>query len=239
VFQGNPDLDPSFANAFDLGYLKRWETFTLTSSVYYQRETDAFERVQRDTGRNTVEDNIDIIENIPINLSTEQRYGAELGVLYNPAKWLRTNLSFNYFRFESEGSFEGIEYGATNESYFGRFSSNIVLPWKIQWQTNAFYRGPRENAQTETDPIASLDLAFSKDLLNDNATISLNVRDLFNSRRRDQFTVTDNFISNSSFQWRERQITATFVYRFNQKKNDRRRGDGDYDDDGGEFGGSK
>ena len=25
VFQGNPDLDPSFANAFDLGYLKRWE----------------------------------------------------------------------------------------------------------------------------------------------------------------------------------------------------------------------
>jgi len=26
VFQGNPDLDPSFANAFDLGYLKRWES---------------------------------------------------------------------------------------------------------------------------------------------------------------------------------------------------------------------
>jgi len=94
VFQGNPDLDPSFANAFDLGYLKRWEKLTLTGSIYFQRETDAFERVERDTGRLTEEDGIPIIENIPINLATEKRYGAEVGVLYNPIKWLRTNLSF-------------------------------------------------------------------------------------------------------------------------------------------------
>jgi outer membrane receptor protein involved in Fe transport len=236
VFQGNPDLDPSFANAFDLGYLKRWEKLTLTSSIYFQRETDAFERVERDTGRLTEEDGIPIIENIPINLATEQRYGAEVGVLYNPTKWLRTNLSFNYFRFESEGEFEGIEYGATNESYFGRFSSNVILPGKIQWQTNAFYRGPRVNAQTETDPIASIDLALSKDFLkDDNLTISLNVRDLFNSRKRDQFTITENFISNSSFQWRVRQVTATLVYRFNQQKREQNRRS---NTDDGDFGGS-
>ena len=236
VFQGNPDLDPSFANAFDLGYLKRWEKLTLTSSIYYQRETDAFERVERDTGRRTEEDNIQINENIPINLSSEERYGAELGILYNPTKWLRTNLSFNYFRFQSEGSFEGIEYGATNESYFGRFSSNVILPWKIQWQTNAFYRGPRVNAQTKTDPIASIDLAFSKDFLkDDNLTISLNVRDLFNSRKRDQFTIAENFTSNSSFQWRVRQVTATVVYRFNQQKREQNRRS---NDDNGDFGGS-
>jgi hypothetical protein len=236
VFQGNPDLDPSFANAFDLGYLKRWEKLTLTGSIYFQRETDAFERVERDTGRLTEEDGIPIIENIPINLATEKRYGAEVGVLYNPIKWLRTNLSFNYFRFESEGSFEGIEYGATNESYFGRFSSNVILPWKIQWQTNAFYRGPRVNAQTETDPIASIDLALSKDFLKDeNLTISLNVRDLFNSRKRDQFTVTENFTSNSSFQWRVRQVTATVVYRFNQQKREQNRRS---NNDDGDFGGS-
>ncbi|MFN2262338.1 MAG: TonB-dependent receptor domain-containing protein [Psychroflexus sp.] len=236
IFQGNPDLDPSFANAFDLGYLKKWEDFTLTSSIYYQRETDAFERVERDTGEFTEEDNIPIIANIPINLATEERYGAELGVLYNPVKWLRTNLSFNYFRFESEGTYEGDEFGATNESYFGRFSSNVILPWKIQWQTNAFYRGPRENAQTKTDPIASLDLSLSKEIFNDNATISVNVRDVFNSRKRDQFTVTDTFTNTSTFQWRERQITATFVYRFNQQKNEQDRRNND-DDDGGDFGG--
>ncbi|PIX10400.1 MAG: TonB-dependent receptor, partial [Flavobacteriaceae bacterium CG_4_8_14_3_um_filter_34_10] len=28
VFQGNPDLDPAYASAFDLGYLKRWKKLT-------------------------------------------------------------------------------------------------------------------------------------------------------------------------------------------------------------------
>ena len=46
VFQGNPNLQPAFANAYDLGYLKRWDKLTLTSSVYFQRETESFEVVQ-------------------------------------------------------------------------------------------------------------------------------------------------------------------------------------------------
>ncbi|MEZ4818266.1 MAG: TonB-dependent receptor, partial [Flavobacteriaceae bacterium] len=42
VFQGNPDLNPAYANAFDIGYLNRWKKLTLTTSIYYQYETDAF-----------------------------------------------------------------------------------------------------------------------------------------------------------------------------------------------------
>ncbi len=233
IFQGNPSLNPAFSNAFDLGYLKRFDKLlTLNGSVYYQRETDSFERIQEETGQ-TTSDGIPIIRSIPINLSSNERYGAEIGVLYNPTDWWRLNGSFNYFKFISDGQFNGRDFGAENESFFGRFSSKIDLPWKVQWQTNAFYRGPRENAQTKTDPIASLDLAFSKDFLNDNATISLNVRDLFNSRKRQQFTVTDEFTSNSEFQWRERQITMTVVYRFNQNKRQNRGGNQDYGDDGG------
>src|SRR5690606_17371048 len=50
VFQGNPNLDPAYSSAFDLGYLKSWKKLTLSSSVYYQHETDSFERVQEETG---------------------------------------------------------------------------------------------------------------------------------------------------------------------------------------------
>ncbi len=67
IFQGNPDLNPAFSNAFDIGYLKRWDKLTLTSSVYYQRETDSFERVQERTGQATT-DGIEIVRSIPINL---------------------------------------------------------------------------------------------------------------------------------------------------------------------------
>ena len=234
IFQGNPDLDPAYANAFDLGYLKRWDKLTLTSSVYYQKETNSFERVQEETGQVT-NDGIVIIRSIPINLSTNERVGAELGLLYNPQKWLRLNGSFNFFQFNSDGSFNGVDFGAKNTSWFSRFSSKVTLPGKIDWQTNASYRGPRENAQTRSQGIFSLDIAFSKDILKDKGTISLNARDLLNSRKRISLTQTPFFTSESEFQWRERQLTLSFVYRINQsKKSERggRRGGGN-DEDGG------
>jgi len=231
IFQGNPSLRPAFANAFDLGYLKRWnEKFTLTGSVYYQRETDAFERVDENIG--TTSDGLAIIRTIPINLSTNERMGFEVGALYNPKDWLQLNWSINGFRFVTDGTFNGQPFGAENNSLTSRFSSKVTLPFKIQWQTNFNYTGPFENAQTKTDPIYSVNMAISKDLFNDNATLSISYRDLFNSRRRDQFTIGPTFVRESSFQWREPQLTATFIYRFNQNKK-RENGRGDNGDDGG------
>ena len=239
IFQGNPDLDPAYASAFDLGYLRRFGKLTLTSSIYYQYETNAFERVQIRREGETV-NGIQVVRTIPINLSTNQRIGAEAGVIYSPQRWLRFNGSFNFFRFESEGEYEGIQLGATNTSWFARFSSRVTLPGSIDWQTNMFYRGPSENAQTRTKGMFSLDLGFSKDILNENASISLNVSDLLNTRKRMAFTQGDGFTSDNEFQWRQRQITATFIYRFNQQKNQRdrerrQRGMNGGDDFEGEF----
>ena len=231
VFQGNPNLDPAFSSTFDLGYLKRWDKLTLTTSVYYQHETDSFERVQENTGSVTT-DGINIIRTIPVNLSTNKRTGAELGVLYNPEKWLRLNSSINFFQFNTEGEFNGVDYSAKNTSWFARFSSKVTLPAKIDWQTNAFYRGARSDAQSDTDGIFSMDLAFSKEIFKDKATLSLNVRDVFNSRKRNSVTTTATERVTSEFQWRQRQITLSMIYRFNQKK-ERNRGsrNNDYNGD--------
>ncbi|WP_040756651.1 TonB-dependent receptor domain-containing protein [Winogradskyella psychrotolerans] len=233
VFQGNPNLDPAYSSTFDLGYLKRWEKFTLTSSIYYQHETDSFERVQENTGQTTT-DGIDIIRTIPINLATNKRTGAELGLMYNPEKWLRLNSSFNFFQFETEGDFNGVDYGAKNTSWFARFSSKVTLPLAIDWQTSAFYRGARQDAQSDTEGIFSLDLAFSKEILNKKATVSVNVRDLLNSRKYESVTTTDFYSRYSEFQWRQRQVNVSFIYRFNQRLNNKdrsgERGNGGGDD---------
>ncbi|WP_335967281.1 outer membrane beta-barrel family protein [Galbibacter sp. PAP.153] len=247
IFQGNPDLEPAFSDAFDLGYLKRWEKLTLTSSIYYQRETDAFERVQTETGQQT-SDGIDIIRTIPINLSTNQRFGGEVGVMYNAIKWLQFNGSFNFFKFNTDGEYQGVDYGTESTSWFSRLSAKVDLPSSIDWQTNGFYMGPRQNSQTKSDGMMSIDMAFSKDIMGDNATVSLNVSDLLNSRKRRSYTESYDdmgnlsFTSDSEFQWRQRQFTVSFIYRFNQPKNQRgnrgnRNGGGNNggDEGGGEF----
>lgn len=221
IFQGNPGLDPAYAGAFDLGYLKRWEKLTLTSSIYYQKETNSFEVVQEETGE-TTSDGIFIIRSIPINLSTNKRYGAELGLLYNPARWLRLNGSFNFFKFNTIGIYNDVDYGTESTSWFTRFSSKVTLPGRVEWQTNANYRGPRQNSQTEYKGNFFVDLAFSKDVFGDNATISLNARDLLNSRKRILSTVTDFFTSEGELQRREREVTLSFTYRINQGKERKR-----------------
>ena len=219
IFQGNPNLEPAFSNTFDLGYLKKWEKITLTSSVYYQHETQSFARVEQAA---QTQDSIQIIRTIPINLATNTRIGAEAGVLYNPVKWLRLNGSFNFFQFDTKGDYNGVDYSAKNTSYFARFSSKVSLPWKIDWQTSGFYRGASEGAQTKTDGRLSIDMAMSKELFDDKASLSLNVRDLLNARKRTSFTTTEFFERDSEFQWRQRSITLSFTYRFNQQK-DRQR----------------
>ena len=223
IFQGNPNLEPAFSNAYDLGYLKRWKQLTFSSSVYYQHETNSFQRIEESTGVYTEEDNILITRTIPVNLATNTRIGAEAGILYNPAKWLRLNGSFNFFQFDTEGEYQGEDYGAKNTSWFARFSSKVTLPAKIQWQTNAFYRGASEDIQGTQEGILSIDVALAKDFWNDNATVSFNVRDLLNSRKRESFTTTDFYQRESTFQWRQRSINLSLTYRFNQQKREQQR----------------
>src|SRR5690606_33076040 len=139
---------------------------------------------------------------------------------YNPARWLRLNGSFNFFQFETEGEFNGKDYGAKSTSYFGRLSSKVTLPYGIDWQTNAFYRGATETVQGSRDEILSIDLALSKDLLNEIATLSFNVRDLLNSQKVQSFTSTQFINSDSKLQWRHRSFTVSLIYTFSLPQRD-------------------
>jgi len=233
IRKGNVNLDPTYTNSFDLGYLKRWEKFTLNSSIYYQHATDNIEFAQNEEYRdvNGVETLV-IIRN-PINLSSRDRYGFEFTANYNPFKWWRLSNSFNFFKSITDGDFDGINYDSDDVSWFTRLNSRITLPGKIDWQTRAMYRGPRETAQSKRDGMISVNLAFSKDILNEKGTLSLNVSDLLNSRKRKSTSFSPTTVSEGEFQWRQRQIILSFTYRFNQKKNRQNRERNFDDGDGG------
>jgi len=222
-FQGNPDLDPSISNGIDIGYYKRWSKITFNTSIYYNHATDVWQFITEDTGEET-EDGLQIIRRTPINLSTNDRIGYEFSVNYTPIKKWRFSTSFNLYNSTIKGEYNNVDYGSKNTSWFARFSSKIVLPAEIDWQTTMMYRGPSENSQSKRDGIFIANMAFSKDILKGNGTISFNVDDLFNTRKRTMETTTDTFHQTSEFQWRERQFRLSFAYRFKQKKKRQRQG---------------
>ncbi len=228
-FMGNPDLDPSFTDAFDFGYMKRFShQFTLNASAYFNKTTDATQFVRRVDGVN--EEGIPITISGPINLATEYRYGLELNLNYVPFSWWRLNGNINLFQVATRGDYEYIDYlgqvvnqnfDNDNFTWSGRLSSRITLPLKIDWQTNVMYTGPQTTAQGKRLGSVGVNLALSKDVLKDKATISLNVQDLFNSRKHRMDTFLAQATSYSEMQWRERTINLSFTYRFNQTKSDR------------------
>ncbi|WP_026703707.1 outer membrane beta-barrel family protein [Flavobacterium soli] len=231
IFQGNPDLDPAMTDAFDLGYLKRWKKLTLSTSAYMNQTKDVFQFVRRESG--DFVNGTPVILSGPINLAKEYRFGFEFTLNYNPFKWWRLNSNFNFFRNETVGeydytNFEGEEVGINLDNvatgWFTRVNSKITLPYKIEWQLNATYNAPQENFQGRSLGVLSANTALSKDLFKEQATISLNVSDIFNSRKRISETNIANVLNSySEMQWRERQINLSFTYRFNKKKNEKER----------------
>ncbi|MDT0607385.1 TonB-dependent receptor domain-containing protein [Croceitalea rosinachiae] len=239
LFQGNPNLTPSFSNQIDLGYLKRYEKLTLNSSIYFQRATDVITFITEDTGENTVFDGeeVSILRRTPVNLAKNDRYGFEFNTNYRPLRKWNINGNINLFQLVTRGDFNGQNFDAENLSWFARLNNKITLPSNIDWQTRLFYRGPTENAQSKNQGILSMSLAFSKDLFKDKASLAISINDVFNSRKRVTETRTPFFNTDSEFQRRVRSYNLSFTYRFNQKKK-RSQGRGGDDDNGGgeEFG---
>ena len=224
IYTGNVNLNPVITDAFDIGYLKRWDKFTLSTSLYYNISNDNWERIQEDTG--VVTDNGDpITRRFPINLSTQERLGLEFTLNYRPFKIWNINSDFNLFRVTTDGDYTNPTTNVTqsfdfeNTAFFIRLNQKITLPGKTDLQINTNYRGPSQNAQTKSQGVFSMNLAASKDLFNEKASISLNFSDVFNSRISRRTTNIPGFLDQySEFQWREPQFRVSFVYRFNQKK---------------------
>ncbi|WP_417866244.1 TonB-dependent receptor domain-containing protein [Xanthomarina gelatinilytica] len=221
IFRGNPELAPSYSGLFDLGYYKKFGKVSLNTSAYYQHATDVFSFISFDTGE-TVDVNgqtFSVIERTPINLAEEDRYGFEFTLTYNPIRKWNINANFNIFRQSITGTDpNGFSLDNDNTSWFARLNNKYTLPGKIEWQTSLNYRGPSEDAQNKREGVFSANMAFSRDIFNENASIALNVSDLLNSRKRTMDTTTPTYTGTSEFQWRERSINLSFTYRFNQQK---------------------
>jgi outer membrane receptor protein involved in Fe transport len=243
IFVGNPDLNPSFTDAIDLGYLKKWSSITFSTSIYGNRTKDAIQYVRSESGE--FENEVPIILSSPINLATEYRAGFEFTLNYSPYKWWKLNSNFNFFYVETDGDFNYIDFNGnpvsqnfdnSATSWFTRLTSKITLPYKIDWQTNATYNGSQRNAQGRSLGVFSMNLAFSKDVLKDKGTIALNVSDVFNSRKRIMETYIPGLVeSYGEMQWRVRQINLSFTYRFNIQKNEREKPRKSLQEDGGDF----
>lgn len=218
---GNPDLDPEFTDSYELGHIKYWEKGSLASAVFYRYSTDVIERIRE------VNEKDGTTISRPQNLATRNEYGFEFVASYNPTKKIRINGNVNFLRSITDGNSQGQDFNADTYTMSGRLMTKFTLLKSVDSQVSYNYRAPRETTQGSRQAIHSVDVALSKDVLKNNGTITLSVRDLFNSRKWRYTTDLENLYTDGEFQWRARSFVLTFNYRLNQKKQRSRGGRGE------------
>lgn len=218
---GNPQLKPEFGNSFELGYLRYWETGSILSSVYYRYRTEVIERVS------TI-DNQGITTTRPINLATEDSWGVEFSADQELFSNLQLSGSLNIFQSDREGEYQDQIYTSST----GRVTGRLRIRWSFfdSWNFQSFlnYQSSQQTTQGREDGNMFVGSGISKELLNRRATISLNVRDLFNSRQYDGEIINPNSYTNSNYQWSTRAFRLNFRYNFGGASGGGNRGGGEY-----------
>lgn len=210
-WSGNPDLNPEFTDAFEIGHIKYLDRASISSSLYYRYTKGKIISVRR------VDDNGNSIT-IPENLATENSFGAEFTGSYSPYPWWKLDGSFNFFRAITDGSNLSDEFESDTYSWMVRLLSRTTVWKNTDIQLRGNYEAPQQTPQGRRKSLATLDLSISKDVIKNKATITLNVLDVFNSRRYRSITEGANFYASGSSQGRLRQVNLTFQYRLRQAK---------------------
>lgn len=204
---GNPNLKPEFGNSYEAGYLRYWGSGSLLTSVYYRYRTGVFERI-------TTVDSDGIRRRFPINLATKQAWGVEFTADQKLFGGLQLLGSLNLFESHSEGEYDENVLRSETGSFYSRLRARWRLPNGWNYQASLFYRGPRQTTQGRRAGTSHVSSGIAKELFDRKATISLNVRDLFNARRHDEIINEANSYSERDFSWSSRSFRLTFRYHF-------------------------
>ncbi|MBE5320904.1 TonB-dependent receptor [Pedobacter sp. MR2016-19] len=204
---GNPNLNPSYANVFELGLLGHIGVLTVNPSFYYQHNNGVIiDYSYREDG---------LFISMPINIRLEERSGAELLLLYNPYKWLKMNMELNVYHFNQAGIYASQDFGYSGNTFTSRFGTQVKLQSKFSVQARYNFSGAVNNAQSNLKSVHAIDMGVGQSFLKDKASLLFDVSNLFNLRKFSTTTTGREFIISQVVSPNAARYRLTFVYRLN------------------------
>lgn len=223
--KGNPDLNPENIDAVELTYSLQLKGHTFMTTGYFRYVNGIIQRYR------TIDSLTSVSTVTFINLDYSMNFGLEVVARNRWFKWWTTTFNFNIYRNQMFGTSQTGELNATNFNYNIRFMSSWKMGSIVELQTSLFYMGPNTFPQGVMAEMWSLDAALKFSMLKDKLSITLNVSDIFNTRRFFITTYDDTF-RGDVYRKRESRIgTIQIMYKFgnSQPTNNQRRRSGGND----------
>ena len=210
IRMGNPALKPIYTDSYEMSYLRFWDKGNINFTAYYRHSTDVIRHFTTVVG--------DVSYSRPENFGISDDYGLELVGSLDIFKWWNLNGSINFFKSNTVGDWNGRHYVTDSYNTFARLVAKFRFKKVCDFQITGRYMGPREEPLGYRDANYWCDFAASRDILDRNATISLNIRDVFGSRQHGGESWGDNFWQYSESTWSTTTVTLNFNYRINQQQ---------------------
>jgi outer membrane receptor protein involved in Fe transport len=232
--KGNPALKPEFTNSFELSYEKTFKNRgNFLASIYYKHTTDLITRFQ-EIGTGAGGEIIAL--NTFINANSSYVTGLELTTRLPLTKWWEFTPNLNLYTSDVEIDIPGEPDQEKLTSYFIKVNNTFKLPKNISIQLSGDYQsktvlppggsgggrggggmfgGPSSASQGYVRPNYGVDIAVRYEFLkNRAASVSVNMNDIFRSRRSDVHSES-SFIIQDAFRRRDAQIVRiNFNWRF-------------------------
>jgi outer membrane receptor protein involved in Fe transport len=206
--QGNPNLQPEDVNAFELSYSKYWKKFSLISSAYMRQTNDVIQRIRTEPDLNGI--TITTPQNLTRNISS----GLELIGRFDLFKSWNFTANANLYQSKIVGV---PSLGIVENSGFSwnaNVTNNFTLPLGITLQVKGDYRAAEVMAQGKRKAMYGMDAGAKYDFPNKKSSLSLNIRDVFASRRWEMTTNGLTSIVDFSRQMQGTMANLTYAYRF-------------------------
>lgn len=219
---GNPYLTPEFSNSFSLNYLKQWNDHSLLVSAYYRPTTDVIQRISY----KNQEDGL--FYQTSMNVAKSMSTGLEMTVKNKLWRILDLTTSANAYYYRLNGFSYDID-GQTvtgnsdhNFTWNARMTASLMLPYDISIQTTGRYTARQVITQGYRKANYSIDFGARKNFFNKLFTLSVNCRDLLDSRRFETFTSGPNFTRHQINRRGGRRVSMTLTWNFGNMKQKKR-----------------
>lgn len=206
--QGNVNLKPEDVHAFELSYSKFWKKFSLVSSAYMRQTNDVIQRIRTEPDANG------ITISTPQNLTRSIASGVELIGKFDLLKAWNFTANVNLYQSKIVGvpAFGIVENSGF--SYNANLTNNFVLPYNITLQIKGDYRSREVMAQGIRKAMYGMDAGAKYDFKNKKASLSLNIRDVFSTRKWQMTQNGNTSLIDFSRYMQGTMGNLTFSYRF-------------------------
>ncbi len=209
--QGNPYLIPQLTNNVELNYTYK---YAHSIKLKYAITNQYIESITYQSGNQTIL--------IPQNVGTRKVFNIGLSSAVSPAKWwdIYANAEPYFQQYETRLDGYGTKELVKQESWgFNGYLSNtldLTKGWKAE--LSAWYNFQNATTIYQSKPLGSVNLGFSKKLLQQKATLKIGINDIFNTQRWEQTALTSNLNLHTYRKWESRSISINFSYRFGNSK---------------------